>query len=114
MIHNNNNDTLKGQKDSLILAKAIQLFTIILDQLWTDNAEGIESSTFSVPTDFDPNARCVFHTSAPGHSTEDYKELKSKVQDFIDSKVISFTPQGLRINNSPSSGHVGPSDHVAK
>ena len=35
----------------------------------------------------------------------------SKVQTLFDSKMLSFMPQGIQINN-PSLDHVGPSVHV--
>lgn len=35
--------------------------------------------------------------------------LKSKVQTLLDSKMFSFIPQDLQINNTPSPSHAGPS-----
>ncbi|CAL5191953.1 unnamed protein product [Lathyrus oleraceus] len=64
------------------------------------------------PPGFDVNARCDFHAGAPGHSTEDCKVLKSQVQKFLDSKMFSFAPRGLQINNNPSPSHEGPLVHV--
>lgn len=43
-----------------------------------------------------------------GHSAENYKALKNMVHDLIDSKEISFTPQGPNIKHNPLPGHVGP------
>lgn len=63
------------------------------------------------PPGFDPNARCNFHAGAPGYSVEDCKALKNKVHDLIDSKMISFVPQCLHINNNCSPCHTGPSVH---
>src|SRR3954462_152905 len=40
----------------------------------------------------------TYHSGTSGHSTEDCNILKRKVQDLIDSKAISFTPNGLHIN----------------
>src|SRR3954468_4596831 len=50
-----------------------------------------------LPPNFDVNARCEFHSGAPGHDIENCKAMKHQVQDLIDSKVISFTPNGLHI-----------------
>src|SRR4051812_42271564 len=52
----------------------------------------------SIPQGYDLNAKCEYHSGASGHSTEDCNILKHKVQDLIDSKAISFTPNGLHIN----------------
>ncbi|XP_058726831.1 uncharacterized protein LOC131598229 [Vicia villosa] len=43
---------------------------------------------------FDPNVSCDYHAGAPGHSIEDCQPFKDKVQDLIDSKAITFTPEG--------------------
>lgn len=50
-----------------------------------------------LPLDYDVNARCVFHSMAPGHAIEDCESFKYMVQDLIDSRFIMFTPQGLYI-----------------
>ena len=49
---------------------------------------------------------------AQGNSTKDFKVLKRKVQTLLDSKMFSFTSQGLQINNTLSPIHAGPSVHV--
>ncbi|XP_058777099.1 uncharacterized protein LOC131651455 [Vicia villosa] len=46
------------------------------------------------PLKFDPNVRCGYHAGAPGHSIEDCKPFRDKVQDLLDSKTIVFTPNG--------------------
>src|SRR4051812_20926732 len=43
---------------------------------------------------FDPNVSCGYHAGAPGHSIEDCQPFKDKVQDLIDSKAITFIPEG--------------------
>ncbi|XP_058733105.1 uncharacterized protein LOC131604697 [Vicia villosa] len=43
---------------------------------------------------FDPNVNCGYHDGAPGHSIEDCQPFKDKVQDLINSKAITFTPEG--------------------
>lgn len=51
------------------------------------------------------NTQREFHSGAPGHSIENYKALKYKVQDLIDSKAIMFVENGLNVNNNPMPTH---------
>ncbi|XP_050889358.1 uncharacterized protein LOC127094581 [Lathyrus oleraceus] len=53
-----------------------------------------------LPPGYDANARCEFHSGAPGHSIEKCKALKYKVQDLIDSKAITFAPKRPNMNNN--------------
>ncbi|XP_050890917.1 uncharacterized protein LOC127096379 [Lathyrus oleraceus] len=53
-----------------------------------------------LPPNYDANARCEFHPSAPDHSIENYKALKYKVQDLINSKAITFASNGPNVNNN--------------
>ncbi|KAI5412589.1 hypothetical protein KIW84_057306 [Lathyrus oleraceus] len=39
---------------------------------------------------YDENARCEFHSEAPGHSVEGCRAFKHVVQDLVDSKIISL------------------------
>lgn len=54
-----------------------------------------------LPSGYDVNSMCVFHSGEPGHSTEECQSLKYKVQYLIDLRVIMFTPQGLDIVRTP-------------
>ncbi|XP_050889273.1 uncharacterized protein LOC127094488 [Lathyrus oleraceus] len=58
-----------------------------------------------LPPGYDANARCEFHSGAPGHSIENFKALKYKVQDVIDSKAIKFAPKWPNVNNNPMPPH---------
>lgn len=58
-----------------------------------------------LPPGYDVNARCEVHLGAPNHSIENYKALKYKVQDLIDSKEITFACNGLNVNNNPMPPH---------
>ncbi|XP_050877338.1 uncharacterized protein LOC127081095 [Lathyrus oleraceus] len=58
-----------------------------------------------LPPDYDANARCEFHSGAPGNSIENCKALKYKFQDLIDSKAITFSPKGPNVNNNPVPPH---------
>ena len=60
-----------------------------------------------LPEGFDPNAHCEFHSGAPGHTIENCKALKFKVQDLVDSKLISFTPVGPNVQINPMPPHEG-------
>lgn len=51
---------------------------------------------------------------APEHTLDNYKALKSKVQELIDSKAISFTPNSPNIKNNPMPAHVGMSISVVE
>lgn len=54
-----------------------------------------------LPQGYDVNARCVYHSGAPRHMTEDCRALKHKVKDLIYSKAIVFTPNGLSTSIVP-------------
>lgn len=69
----------------------------------------LEPPPTPLPPCYDVNARCEFHSSAPGHNIENFKALKHKVQDLIDSKAISFAPNGPNANNNPMPPHASPS-----
>ena len=41
---------------------------------------------------YNPNARCAYHSDSPGHDTNDCWALKYKIQDMIDVGEIEFDP----------------------
>src|SRR3954466_9804931 len=53
-----------------------------------------------LPPNFDTNARCEFHSGAPGHNVENCRALKHQVQDLIESRVILFTPEGMIVQGN--------------
>ncbi|XP_058774480.1 uncharacterized protein LOC131648768 [Vicia villosa] len=60
-----------------------------------------------LPPNWDANARCEFHSGAPGHNIENCKALKNLVQNLLNSKAIEFTPtQGPNVvqNHMPPHG----------
>ncbi|XP_050889760.1 uncharacterized protein LOC127095058 [Lathyrus oleraceus] len=67
-----------------------------------------------LPPGYDANAHCEFHMGAPGHTIENCRALKHKVQDLIDSKAITFTPNGPNTNNNLMPTHAGPSVSVVE
>ncbi|CAL5191450.1 unnamed protein product [Lathyrus oleraceus] len=53
------------------------------------------------------NARCEFHSGTPGHSIENFNFFKHKVQDLIDSRVLSFSEIGPNVITNPFPDHCG-------
>lgn len=53
----------------------------------------------------DINVYYEFHTEAPGHSIDNCKAFRFKVQYLFDSKTITFSPVGPNVNNNPMSPH---------
>src|SRR3954463_6110525 len=47
---------------------------------------------------YNPNARCAYHSDSIGHDTNDCWLLKNKIQDLINDKIIDF--------NSPEEPHM--------
>lgn len=60
-----------------------------------------------LPPGYDANSRCEFHTGAPGHTIDNCKAFRYKVQDLPDSKAISFAPAGPNVSNNPMPPHAG-------
>ncbi|XP_027337107.1 uncharacterized protein LOC113850763 [Abrus precatorius] len=60
------------------------------------------------PRGYAPNARCEYDAGVVGHSTENCKALKFKVQDLINAGWISFEEKNPNKSNSLP-GHQGPS-----
>lgn len=52
------------------------------------------------PKWFDPNVKCDYHGGVIGHSTENCKTLKYKVQDLINANVLSFQRDTLDAGGS--------------
>lgn len=59
-----------------------------------------------LPSGYDINAHCEFHTGAPSHNIDNYNAFRYKVQDLLDSKAISFTSAGHNVNNNSMPPHV--------
>lgn len=55
-----------------------------------------------LPPGYDVNARCEFHSGA------------YKVKDLIDSKAITFVPNGPNVNNNPMSPHNKPAVNMVE
>ncbi|XP_050909271.1 uncharacterized protein LOC127123048 [Lathyrus oleraceus] len=60
------------------------------------------------PANYDENAKCEFHSGAPGHNIEGCRAFKHVVQDMVDSKVITLAPTlNVNANPVPMQGPVG-------
>ncbi|RDX71674.1 hypothetical protein CR513_48948, partial [Mucuna pruriens] len=56
------------------------------------------------PKNYDLNAKCYYHVGTIGHTTEKCWGLKHKVQDLMDSGLLSFEEKGPQICSPKSSG----------
>jgi len=61
------------------------------------------------PKNYNANTKCDYHGGAVGHSTEDCKAFKFKVQSLIDSRWLTFQEDKPSIENNPLSGHASAS-----
>ncbi|XP_058784564.1 uncharacterized protein LOC131659375 [Vicia villosa] len=50
---------------------------------------------------YNPNAKCAFHSGVVGHSIEDCWVLKEKVQDLIESKMLTFRDINPNVVTNP-------------
>ncbi|XP_010320484.2 uncharacterized protein [Solanum lycopersicum] len=51
--------------------------------------------------------RCAYHSNSVGHDTEDFINLKHKIQDLIDQEVVSLQPAVPNVNTNPLPNHGG-------
>jgi len=61
------------------------------------------------PKFYDANARCDYHGGAVGHSVENYRAFKFKVQSLIDSGWLTFQENKPNVEKNPLLGHARPS-----
>ena len=54
---------------------------------------------------YKPEQRCAYHSNGVGHDTEDYINLKHKIQDLIDREVVSLQPAAPNVNTNPLPNH---------
>ncbi|RDX71062.1 hypothetical protein CR513_49634, partial [Mucuna pruriens] len=57
------------------------------------------------PKNYDPNAKCDYHASAIGHTTERCWGLKHKMQDLMDVGLLSFEENGPNVGSNPLLSH---------
>lgn len=71
-----------------------------------------------VPTRFpynhkhDPHATYGYHAGYVGHSTETCRDLKARVQELINQKLLSFTPVTTEAPIEKRFGYMGHLIHV--
>lgn len=63
---------------------------------------------------YDVNSMCDYYMGASGHTVDNYKRLKHKVLDLIDSMAITYTPSSPNIKTNSMSTNAGPSANVVK
>ncbi|XP_055803406.1 uncharacterized protein LOC129872442 [Solanum dulcamara] len=56
---------------------------------------------------YKPDLYYAYHSGGAGHITEDCINLKHKIQDLIDQKVVTLQTAGPNVNNNPPSNHGG-------
>ena len=64
------------------------------------------------PRYYDPNAKFKYHCGEIGHSTENFRALKYKVQSLIDSKWLTFQEQKPSVEQNPLSGHTSSTNAI--
>lgn len=68
-----------------------------------------------LPANYNPNARCEFHSGSVGHDVGNCLDLKYAVQNLLDSKDTKFTPDnGPNVIQNPMPAHNGPTVNVIK
>ncbi|XP_070040104.1 uncharacterized protein [Nicotiana tomentosiformis] len=61
-----------------------------------------------------PNKTCAYHSGMKGHTIEECRTLKDKIQTLIDTKVIQAKETAPNICNNPLSNHRGEGANVIK
>lgn len=69
----------------------------------------LKPATFPYPPGYDANAHCEFNMGAPGHTLENCFAFQNRVQDLIETKVITFTPRRPNVNTNAMPTHEGAS-----
>src|SRR3954471_10134286 len=55
---------------------------------------------------YDPKAKCVYHSSSPGHATDNCWALRNKVQDMLEAGEIEFdAPETPNVITAPMPKH---------
>ena len=54
----------------------------------------LRTMTPPFPAWYNPKAKCAYHAGAEGHSTENCRVFKNKVQELTDKKLLSFKEGG--------------------
>ena len=58
-----------------------------------------------LPAGFRSDLHCEFHQGAAGHDLENCYALKTRVQELIKAKILTFKDAGANVINNPLPGH---------
>ena len=61
---------------------------------------------------YDPNAKCEYHGEVVGHSIENCRQFKYKVQQLIDAGWLTFQEDKPNVEKNPFSNHASPSTNA--
>ncbi|KAL5169593.1 hypothetical protein HKD37_11G031463 [Glycine soja] len=61
------------------------------------------------PKWYDPGAKCVYHSGAPGHNIDSCISFKYKVQHLISAGWLAFQGEGPNVKTNPLASHGGAS-----
>jgi len=61
---------------------------------------------------YDPNAKCAYHGGVVGHSIENCRQFKYKVQQLLDAGWLTFQEDKPNVEKNPLSSHAGPSTNA--
>ncbi|MCI10219.1 hypothetical protein A2U01_0031311, partial [Trifolium medium] len=61
------------------------------------------------PAWYDAKAKCEFHLGTKGHSTDNCRTFRYKVQELIDKKLLTFKQGRPNVKDSLLPGHTGSS-----
>ncbi|KAK4731886.1 hypothetical protein R3W88_024874 [Solanum pinnatisectum] len=97
------------KKPARIFTPLVESRTKLLERL---NAAGYIHPVGPKPVDtsskfYRPDQRCAYHSNNIGHDTEDCINLKHKIQDLIDQKVVSLQTVAPNVNSNPLPNHRG-------
>ncbi|KAL5194181.1 hypothetical protein HKD37_20G056302 [Glycine soja] len=78
---------------------------------WHTPSLAIPGKVFQPPYPkwYNSNAKCAYHSGAPGHNIDSCLPLKYKVQHLINAGWLSFQEEGPNIKTNPLASHGGAS-----
>ncbi|XP_070020005.1 uncharacterized protein [Nicotiana sylvestris] len=59
-----------------------------------------------------PNKTCTYHSGMKGHTIDECRSLKDKIQNLIDNKIIIAKEPAPNVRNNPLPDHKGRSIHM--
>ncbi|KAK4737954.1 hypothetical protein R3W88_001651 [Solanum pinnatisectum] len=97
------------KKPARIFTPLVESHTKLFERL---NAAGYIHPVGSRPIDtsskfYRPDQRCAYHSNNVGHDIDDCINLKHKIQDLIDQKVVSLQTVEPNVNSNPLPNHGG-------